>query len=276
MKNRSRTWFRLGMAVGLMTWGAMIAIGWGLGRPVAAQIQPVLSTEHDPVMPEMPAQQGPPQQTPMPVEEDLPVRIILVVGRGAVAFEPDMARVTLGVEVTDPSIMSAVEQADTATERVIATLIQQGVAEEDIQTTAYNIRTSVPGVNDEPAPDAPISYVVESQLGVTVRELEALGDLLGAAIEAGVNQVFALSLSLSDPTELQEQTRRLAVEDARQKAQAYAQLYDGELGPVLRVSEIIDPIAPIETADGLGGAGPPVAPGQDRFVLRIQVTYELR
>jgi hypothetical protein len=224
----------------------------------------------------MPAQM-PQMQTPQAPMTGQAGRYIIVVGQGEATFEPDMARIILGVEVSDPDVMNAVNEANTTTANMIAALAEAGVADGDIQTMDYNVRTTGPAVDGPPAPDAAERYVVESRIRVTVRDLDDLGDVLSAAIGAGANQVFALSLSAADTAPLQAEARERAVQDAQERAQAYAQLYGVEVGAVVSVSEIVGAVG-MPFADGMGGAAgpPPVAPGEGTFTAQVQVVYELR
>jgi uncharacterized protein YggE len=53
-----------------------------------------------------------------------------------------MAQASIGVEIIDPDVKQASDEAARTMEAVLAALKAQGVADEDIQTSYYNIWSS--------------------------------------------------------------------------------------------------------------------------------------
>src|SRR5579859_7307102 len=64
---------------------------------------------------------------------------ISVVGEGIVLAQPDVARVTLGVEVVDQSLARAQSSAATSMDAVVNKLKADGILDTDIRTVSYNI-----------------------------------------------------------------------------------------------------------------------------------------
>src|SRR5690606_33605329 len=61
-----------------------------------------------------------------------PNQTITVVGNGTASVTPDIARVSVGVEILAPTVAEAVEQNETTMAAVLAALRAAGIADRDI------------------------------------------------------------------------------------------------------------------------------------------------
>lgn len=205
-----------------------------------------------------------------------PARTITVVGEGKVKAAPDIAQISIGIEMVGEDVKQTSNEAATAMETLLAALQAQGIAENDIQTSYYNIWVERPyGPDNQPSGQA--IYHVNNNVNVIVRELDNLATVLSAAIEAGANNINSVSFNLSDPEQLRSQAREQAVDNAMEKAQELAQLNGVQVGQVISINETVNqgliPFA--EAAQGVGGAGP-IAPGQVEVTAQLEVTYEIQ
>lgn len=216
---------------------------------------------------------------------------VTVVGEGSVSIEPDIANTTIGVEVVRPGVQEAVAEVRALMDAVMAALQEAGVAEEDIQTSGFNIWAER---NYSPMPmdmgregsenQDQVRYHVSNNVQVTIRDLDNIEDVLNAALEAGANNIYGVSFSLSDPTVIESEAREKAVANARAKAEELARLTDTELGGVISISEVIGQGGgyfggnfAASARDGLGGGGAgPIAPGQLKLTMQLQITYALQ
>lgn len=204
---------------------------------------------------------------------------VTVVGVGTATAQPDVAFASVGVEADAEELSEAFERASQAAERVIDELRERGVAEQDIQTSNVVIRQRRPEPPPAPAPGPPEStgYVVATMLDVTIRDVDQVGEVLAGVAEAGgdATRVDGLRFGLEDDQAEQRQAREAAVEDARDKADQYAQLLGRELGEVVSVSE--GGAGPVRPGGGVAAeAALPVEPGSTDVTVRVQATWELR
>jgi uncharacterized protein YggE len=80
-------------------------------------------------------------------------------------------------------------------------------------------------------------FEILNELQVTVRDTNMLGDLLDEAVDAGANNISGVTFSVDDQTAAVSEVRRLAVEDARTKAEELAAAAGLTLGPVVSIAE---------------------------------------
>ena len=224
-------------------------------------------------------------QTPVPPVPQTPVATaipgtITVVGEGKVTLEPDIARVTIGVETGTDTVKEASDQNREAVEAVLAALSEQGIAEEDIQTSGFSIFAERYGP-EGPLSEGDVRYRVSNNVMVTIRDLDSVGTILDAAIEAGANNIYGVEFALDDPGVAESDARAAAVADAQAKAEELAQLTGLPLGSIISISEIVGGNGAFyagnfaERANAFGGGGTPITPGQLDLVMQLQIVYTI-
>ena len=204
-------------------------------------------------------------------------RNITVIGEGRVKAKPDIAQAGIGVEIVGSDVKQASSDAAAAMEALLAALKAQGVTENDIQTSYYNIWVERP-YNPDGSQSTEVIYHVSNTVQVTIRDLSKVTTTLGAAIEAGANTINSVNFNLADPSELEVQARQEAVENAKATAEELATLNGVTLGEVTSVSEVITSEPLLSTAsyaaEGIGGgAAGPLSPGEVEVTVQLQVSY---
>jgi uncharacterized protein YggE len=205
-------------------------------------------------------------------------RHITVVGNGEVSLVPDVAQVNLGAEASAATVSEAKAQVDRQVDAILSALKELGIPGKDIQTSSYSIyldREPTP-VMREGEPSADARYRVSNTLRVIIHEIDMVGEVLDAVVEAGANQVYGVQFTVENDEEWQSKARAEAVANARERATELAALHAVELGDVLTVSEVIGggtvPMVAYERA-AMGGG---IAPGELELSMQVQVTYAIQ
>jgi uncharacterized protein len=205
---------------------------------------------------------------------------ITVVGSGKVRIRPDIARANIGVEVVRSSVQEASAENRETLEEVLATLEEMGIAENDIQTSGFSIFAERYGPMG-PLPEDQVQYRVSNMVSVTIRELDNVGEILDAAIEAGANNIYGIEFALDETADTEDAARADAIANAEEKAAALAGLTGVELGSVVSVSEIIGAGGGYYAGSFAdrgqmgGGGGAPISPGELTLTMQIQVVYAI-
>jgi hypothetical protein len=208
-----------------------------------------------------------------------PNETITVVGQGSVSVEPDIATVSLGVETSGGTIGEAVAENQDIMESILSALEEVGIDSKDIQTMNYSIRLDrYPeqfGGAKSSVEEAQPMYRVSNMVNVTIRDLNNVGTVLDAVIEAGANDIWGINFAVDDPSEAQDEARAAAIEDALARAGALAELNSVELGPVMSVTEIVGatPVPRAAVLESAVAGGGPISPGELEIGYQVQVTY---
>jgi len=209
---------------------------------------------------------------------------VAVTGVGSVEVAPDVARITLGVEVEADDVATAFEDATAQAEAVVAALRDAGVDDERIQTARFEVRP----VRGEPGPDREVpevpdvpdvtGYAVTNVVRVTLADIGSVGDVLAAAVDAAGDaaRVEGIEFGVEDATAAQERAREAAWEDARRRARQYAELAGRELGELRSVDETVGSgPRPLVTEDVPAAAAPPVFAGTDTVDVTVRAVWRL-
>lgn len=203
---------------------------------------------------------------------------LTVVGTGTVEADPDIAHVTLGVDLTGPSPDEIVNDASGRMDRILAALEGAGVAEEDIHTVSYNLWVESKYDPEFGRPTGENDYHVMHTVRVTVRDLDQLGTILAEGVNAGATTISGVSFDVSNPEELATQARQEAIADAQARAQEMAAALGVKLGKVISVSEaggssIVYPRAAGGTYESV--ASVPIPAGEFSATISVILVYEL-
>ena len=209
------------------------------------------------------------------------VPTVSVSGHGQVNVPPDTASVSIGIDVIQPTLAKAQTQATAQATALIEALKAAGIADEDIQTAYFSVNI-VRDYSENGNPTQITGFEIINQLQLTVRDIDMLGDLLDEAVNAGANSINGVTFYFDDQTAAASEARKLAVEDARTKAEELAAAAGLTLGPVVSIAEgTVSPMPPPMYGGAGGGmakaeAAVPVQPGSSTIAVDVSMTFELR
>ena len=209
-----------------------------------------------------------------------PQRTISVTGSAQVKLIPDIAYISIGVHTENADAAEAVASNTSRVQEVIDAIIAQGVEPEDIQTSNFSIYPQQEyGPNGE---TLGIKFVVDNTVVVNVRNLTTIGDILGAAVDAGANNIYGVSFDVIDRQAANIQARQAAIENAEAQASAMAEAAGVELGQIQSINAYSGSAGPIyDYKYGIGGAAEAAAPvpisaGQLVISMEVNVVYEIK
>lgn len=206
-------------------------------------------------------------------------RTLSVSGLGMVYLTPDIVYINVGVNTQRENASEAVEINKEQTRGVIQAIQDFGVDPKDIRTTNFSIWSNPQ--YDEFGQVKGTNYSVDNTVNVTVRDIDKLGDLLDAAIQAGANSIYSIQFDVEDKAEATKEARAQAVEDAKREALELAEVAGVELGEI----EIINYYegSPTPYFEGKGGGGGesvasavPIQPGQLAISVTVNMTYSIK
>src|SRR5262245_31612667 len=215
-------------------------------------------------------------RTAMAADGDKAERLISVTASGHVDAEPDLASVSVGAIVEADTAKGALAHSSTLMAKLIEGLKALGIAAKDIQTTAIAIEPRyAPSKDGRPA--ALAGYRLVNRVHLTVREVKRLGEILDGAIGLGANQINGIGFEVSNAETLMGCGRRLAIANARRRAELYAAAAGAQPGQVLTISEATNasPRA-VPMARAAAGGPVPIEAGTRTLTVDVNVTYALR
>ena len=160
-------------------------------------------------------------------------RVLKVTGSATVTLAPDTVTIRLGVNTKDQNVQTAQQQNAQIMETVKRAIFALGVEEKDVITDYFNVNNTTDySADGQPKKEY---FVIEHMLRVTVRDLNQVGAVLDAAVNAGANQSSEIEFSSSKANEAYQKALARAVEDAAMKAQIMAAAAGKQLGDLLEM-----------------------------------------
>lgn len=208
---------------------------------------------------------------------------LVAAGVGSAAGTPDRCVLHAGLHVMAGTVADALHGCAELARRAVATLAEHGVGAPDVRTTDLAVRDFF-----DQAAQRVTARVASYQLQVTIRDLGAVGDVLGALGDVAGDslQVQAMRLALGDgdAEALADEARRRAVLDARRAAATMAGAAGVRLGAIVAVeagptSGGTRPGVRHVATQPAGGRHPaapvPVEPGETTVTSTVTLTYAI-
>jgi uncharacterized protein YggE len=212
---------------------------------------------------------------------------LAVTGYGEASGTPDLARAQLGVMIVDPDIDRAINEANATIERVTNAVVSQGVNSNDVMTSNYSVWSEEVYDHQTGMPTGEIRYRVEIALLITVRNVNSMGQLIAAGLDAGATNISGIQFMIDDVSALETEARINAIADVRDRAEQLALGLGMRLGNPISVSEgslgVPGPTYGygLKGDIGMGGGGAAaglpdrISPGQTTIGVQVTALYEL-
>ncbi len=212
---------------------------------------------------------------------------VSVSGTGEVYAKPDLATIDFSVRTEKETVEEALSENSTKMNEVINKMKEEGVKEENLKTTSFNIRPRYEyrETNKEIYPPTGervlVGYEVLQTLQIKTKELEKVGNLIDTATQAGANEVDSFNLSIENEDEFKKQAREKAIALAKEKASNISTQLGVELGKIINFNEQTSiPRYSYDMAQGLGGAetksaAPTIEAGENKIEVSVSITYQI-
>ncbi len=204
-------------------------------------------------------------------------RTISVSGCGSVKVPADMARLTFSVLTKESTALASVQNNAARMNKVYDALKKIGISEDNISTSNYSLYQETFWKDGK---DIPGQYVTSNNIIVILEDVSKAGLVIDTAISAGVNQMNGISFLVKDSKAALEQARILAFQQAKEKAELFAEEADCKLGKVISIMENSGSYPVVrEYADGakmMATNSTTISAGQDSITASVSVVFELR
>ena len=221
------------------------------------------------------------------IKNQKPANTISVSAEGKIKSVPDMATVTVGVMSQGATAAEVKDSNNKKINKIIDFIKAQGVKAEDITTSQFSF---YPQQDWQTGRGTIIGYQSDQTVTVKVKAVDKSQDILekvlDGAVNNGANQIQGVSFSFENPEEAQQEARKLAIDNAKTKAQGLAKEAGLTLGKVVSIAETNSgagsPIFYGTAAYGIGGGGmdksvaPNVEPGSQDIIETMIVVFEVK
>jgi len=217
-------------------------------------------------------------QTPSPASEG---PVVVMSGEATVKRVPDRAWVQITAESRARSPREAQKLNADAMSSVVQKLKGAGLAADALQTRGYELQPEYDYANGR---QTLRGYLARNSVEVRVDDLPRVGEIVDLAVTAGATSVGNVRFDLKDKAAAEREALRLAVEDARRRAEAAAAGAGLKVERIVRIEEhrvtVAPPPRPMAMAMRAEGAQaaaePPIEAGELELKAIVTLTAAIR
>jgi len=207
-----------------------------------------------------------------------PVPSIVTRGEAVLRRAPDQALIVAAVVTRARSPRDAQQQNAAAMASVQQRLTSLGLPKDALRTLGYTVQ------QEFDFPDGrrvSRGYVAQNAVEVRLDGVDRVGEVLDAAVQAGATSVDGVRFELKDRSSVEREALRLAVVDARARADAAAAGAGRTVDRILRIddSRQSHPPRPLMMAEARALGAPtetPIAPGVIEIRAEVVLTVGMK
>lgn len=200
---------------------------------------------------------------------------VVTTGEGRIFVAPDIAILSVGATVQAATAGEAQAQVAEIIKKVLDAAKAAGIADNDVETSGYSIQPNYVYA-DGRAPTIS-GYQAQQLVTLTLRDVTKAGSTVDALVRDTGATNATVAFSLDDSKEAQDEARKLAVEDARAKAQSMATAAGISLGRVISISDqsVGLPFKGGRAELQVGAADTQIPVGDLEIVVQVQMQFEI-
>jgi uncharacterized protein len=203
--------------------------------------------------------------------------VVVTQGSALVQRAPDRAFINASVETRAGNPRDAQRQNADAMNSVMAKLAGASVPKDAIRPLGYDIQQEFDYVNGKRISRG---YAARHSIEITIGDVTRVGEILDVVVQAGANAVNGVRFDLSDRAAVEREALKLAVADARLRADAAAAGAGRTIDRILRIDDGREPpLIPLQRAAVMTmekSQETPIEPGVIEIQARVTVTAVLK
>jgi hypothetical protein len=214
---------------------------------------------------------------PLGATQTIEPRLITVTGEGEVSVISDQVVLRLGVEAQGMKMERAKKDNDAISSKLLKMLKKSGISTKDIQVGYIDIR---PQYDHFKGRRSLTGFLVRKDYVITIKDIKKVSDIIGGALDVGVENIGGLQYESSEFKKHQEKAREVALLNAKEKAEAMAGVLNQKIKRTHAISEnptFGHPIRMRAKAEALSFAASDdtFEPGQLKIKTQVTVSFEL-
>ncbi|MEO0059670.1 MAG: hypothetical protein RLZZ312_1317 [Bacteroidota bacterium] len=158
----------------------------------------------------------------MDAQETKPMSLISVSGEGKIKITPDQVAISVAVESKGIKAADVKSENDTKIDAVLKFIKKMGVDAKDFQTQMVSLNDQYDYQKKKH------NYVANQTINILLKDLTKYDLLMEGLIDSGINNVNGTTFKSSKFESYKSEARKLAMNDAKQKADDYVSVLAGQ------------------------------------------------
>lgn len=203
--------------------------------------------------------------------------MITVTGEGKIKVTPDQVSISVAVESKGTKASEVKKANDTKVDAVLKYLKKMGIAKEDFQTTRVSLNDQYDYEKKKH------NYVAVQSIQILIKDLTKYDELMEGLVDSGINSIGNIDFQSSKVEMHKSEARKLAIQNAKMKAQDYVGALGQKLGTAYTIVDNSQDNFPrpryemmaMKTFDSASGGNETLAAGEIEITANVSVSFLL-
>lgn len=199
---------------------------------------------------------------------------LTVTGNGKVIAQANAVQLQIAVITKGSDVTEAQQENATIMNRVIQSIINLNIPQENIQTAAYTVSPTYHYIEGK---EVFSGFEVTNAISVKITDINQVGAVIDTAVQSGANRISSLQFSVENPDVYYQQALSLALKNAQMKARTIADTMQLSLQPqpieILEESNGMPPVLFKSLAVAEQSVSTPIEQGQMTISATVRVTF---
>jgi uncharacterized protein YggE len=201
-------------------------------------------------------------------QEQKQIPQISVSGDGKVMVKPDHVIINFGVNNVGKDATEVEKLNDETVDKVVKFIKKFGIAPTDFQTTNVSLNRNYDYEKKK------YNYQASQSISITLKDIAKYDSLMMGLVDNGINNIDNVEFKSSKIEEYKSEARKLAMKDAKHKAEDYVSVLNQKIGKAILINDSTQTYypQPMYKADMMVAAAAEMAPRETIAVGQIEVT----
>ena len=164
-------------------------------------------------------------------QEQKQIPMVTVSGEGKVKVAPDQALISISIETKGTKAEEVKRENDKKMDAILKFIKKSNIAAEDFQTQRISLN---PNYDYE---KKKYNYVATQTVQILLRDLSKYDVLMEGLVNEGINRIDNVEFKSSKLTQLQSDARKLAMKEAKAKAEDFVSVLGQKVGKAILISD---------------------------------------
>jgi uncharacterized protein YggE len=164
-------------------------------------------------------------------QEHKQVPMINVSGEGKVKVAPDQALISISIETKGTKAEEVKRENDKKMDAILKFIKKSNIAAEDFQTERISLN---PNYDYE---KKKYNYIATQSVQILLKDLSKYDTLMEGLVNEGINRIDNVEFKSSKMLQLQSDARKLAIKDAKAKAEDFVSVLGQKVGKAILISD---------------------------------------
>lgn len=201
-------------------------------------------------------------------QEQKQIPQISVSGDGKVMVKPDHVIINFGVNNVGKDATEVKKLNDETVDKVVKFIKKFGISSTDFQTTNVSLNRNYDFEKKK------YNYQASQSISITLKDIAKYDSLMMGLVDNGINNIDNVEFKSSKIEEYKSEARKLAMKDAKHKAEDYVSVLNQKIGKAILINDSTQTYypQPMYKADMMVAAAAEMTPRETIAVGQIEVT----